>query len=392
MNNKRIEEFLNEETENVVIFDTETTGINWYKTGRFISDLLPEDEKAEILACSDEVDRICEIAALNFGDKKEEVFFIEELCKPEVPVSPIAADTHGYQNFMLKDKPAFAELKQAKLFPKWNNEGKFLIAHNVEFDLRMLSYEGIDWDRTKVIDTLAIVRHLYGLDDVERHTLQYIRMLLRFDEKPWFQSAMVKLGLTEIKPHTALSDIFVLWLLYAFLAVEHNLTKEDMVRLTNIPAEEKGIAFGAFFDKGTPYLEVANSRYQNGKRKGCDYLQWALDNMGMAANREFAIKKALGQYHFNLAKKGSKSFSKDHLGFAMLYILEKEDVTAAVEFLEKPKGYGFMLAEKAMSVHGKRLSELPEPKIQEQKFQEDFAKRRSLIGLLNTRLEMLKDT
>jgi DNA polymerase III epsilon subunit-like protein len=390
MKNEEIANFLKNLTTNVVIFDTETTGINWYKTGRFVSGLLPEEEQEEIRSCSDEVDRICEIAALTFEEDGSSTF-IEELCKPPVPVHPIAADTHGYQNFMLKDKPPFHKLKQAYLFPQWNEEGKYLIAHNVEFDLRMLSYEGIDWDRTKVIDTLAVVRHLYGLDDIEKHTLQYIRMLLRFDEKPWFKSAMTKLGLKEIKPHTALSDIFVLWLLYAFLAVEHNLSKEDMVRMTNVPAEESGIGFGAFFEKGTPYLEVANSTYQGGKRKGCDYLQWALENMGMAANREYAIKKALALYHFDLAKKGMRSYRQEHVSFAMLYILEdKEDIKKAIEFLGKPEGYAFMLAEKAINVHNEKLKTLPDPKLQEQEFQEDFAKRRALIGLLKTRLELLK--
>jgi len=266
---------MNLDFKNIVFGDTETTGI-------------------------EKEDRIIENAFLLF-DGHGKPSFEEVLCKAEVPVKPAAAMTHGYREWELQDKPFFKDTdnwKRMKNFQK--NKNYVYVAHNAPFDIEMLKKDGISFPPNRVIDTLQVAKHLYKDDErVEMFKLQYFRELFEFDRQDFFKDAMKQLGLEEIKPHTALSDVFILWLFTAKLREDFNVSVEEMIRLSLTPVEEPYIKFGNIFaeEDQIPYSEVVKATYeQYGKVKhGHEYLHWAVNNMDyMPLEREFAIKKAMG--------------------------------------------------------------------------------------------------
>jgi len=292
--------------ENLVIHDTETTGVE------------PED-------------RIIESAYIYFNEKGK-LSFLEELNKAPVKIKPAAAMTHGYTNKMVEEKGPFEKTKGAKFLQKKSNDGKtFYIAHNAPFDLGMLKKEGIEWDPAFVIDTLRVSQHMYqDNEEVEMYKLQYFRYLFEFEDQPWFKDAMDIVGLDEIKPHTAMSDIFILWLFYA-----------KMVRLSQTPVEEKYLNFGNVFEKGTmTYEEVVHATYQQyGKVKnGYDYLDWAVNNMNMSADREFSIKKALAKGVLSGFIPNAQKFTS-YLYWGILFTFDSEEISKALVLLNQKESF-----------------------------------------------------
>jgi len=303
--------------QNLLIHDTETTGV------------APED-------------RIIESAYIYFAPRGK-LSYLEELNKAPIAIKPAAAMTHGYTNSMVEDLGPFEKTKGSKFLDKKSNDGKtFYIAHNSPFDLNMLQKEGINWDMTHVIDTLRIAQHLYqDLDEVEMYKLQYFRYLFEFDDKPYFKEAMDIVGLTEIKPHTAMSDIFVLWLFYAKIRSDFNLSNEQMVQLTSTPVIEKKLNFGNIFEKGTmSYDEVVRATYsQYGKTKrGFDYLDWAVENMGMSLDREYTIKKAMSEALIC----GDVDYKEKHqslLYWGIMYVFNNEQISLALAMLKQKDNF-----------------------------------------------------
>ncbi len=109
---------------------------------------------------------------------------------------------------------------------------------------------------------------------------------------------MKLLKIDEVRPHTALSDIFILWFLFDYLLSKGKLTFKDMVRLSQTPIAEPKIRFGGVFEKDSlTYDEVVVATYeQYGKiKKGYDYLMWADENMSFPLSRSFAVKSALAK-------------------------------------------------------------------------------------------------
>ena len=324
--------------ENLVIHDTETTGVE------------PED-------------RIIESAHIYFNGRGQ-LSFLEELNKGPVKIKPAAAMTHGYTNKMIEKEGPFNKTESFKFLKKKSNDKKtFYIAHNSPFDLGMLSKEGIEWDPAFVIDTLRVSQHMYqDNEEVEMYKLQYFRYLFEFDDQPWFKDAMDIVGLDEIKPHTAMSDIFILWLFYAKMQYDFGLTNEDMVRLSQTPVNEKYLKFGNVFEKGTlTYDEVVHARYQQyGKRKnGYDYLDWAVNNMNMSADREFSIKKALAFGILSGFIPNAQKFTS-YLYWGILFIFDSEEISKALIMLNQKESFREYLLNASINKFEKFKESLPE--------------------------------
>lgn len=267
----------------------------------------------------------------------------EELCNPKsVTIKPAAAMTHGYRNSDIKDKPEFSKIASANtLISLSEDKNCFYVAHNAPFDIGMLEKEGITWPKSNIIDTLKVSKHLYGdRDDIEMHKLQYFRYF--FDEFEELEPIyMKKFGIEKILPHTALSDILVLWIFTEKMLKDFNLSAEDMVRLTQTPVLERKLSFGKVFPKGKLLSEIVSETYiQYGKTKlGYEYLIWMLDDIkDMNPDLEYSIKYWLGQGI--LTKKiNSISSMEKYINWNILFTYNEEEQELALALLQKNKDF-----------------------------------------------------
>jgi len=307
------------ESVNLCIHDTETTGLHELdrETGQV--------KWAEII----------ESAQARVTGGGELLVYSEELCEPSIPISPMASVTHGYRMADVKGKPRFEEGPAAKLLREWEAAGDYYVAHNAPFDIGMLEVHGLKWSPDRVIDTLSVAKHLFP--EEERHSLQYFRYAWDMDDMPIFREKMEAMGLEEVRPHTALSDIFVLWVFLDLIREKFpDLGPDDLVFLSQKPAEERIVSFGSFYDQGLTYDEVVGLTYEQYGRtkKGYDYLDWAAMNMeNLSASREFSVKAALARGSLNGVIPKSSMAYKRYLVWGAISYFEGEQLEKAFTLL-----------------------------------------------------------
>lgn len=121
----------------LVVIDTETTGLT-------------------------PADRICQLALVKFDSSGVETF--SDYCNPHVPVNPFAYMVHGLSNSFLKKQK---DIKKTPTYKKLNEfiaEKCVFVFHNAPFDLRFLSYGGVNINNP-VVDTLKIIRQMKCFPD-----------------------------------------------------------------------------------------------------------------------------------------------------------------------------------------------------------------------------------
>lgn len=91
--------------------------------------------------------------------------------RPPVPISYEAMATHHITEAMVEDCPAFeGSEEQAELVDAFLHGG-VLVAHNAEYDARVLANEGIEVGHA--ICTLKLARHVFP--EYPSHALHYLR-------------------------------------------------------------------------------------------------------------------------------------------------------------------------------------------------------------------------
>lgn len=121
----------------LVVIDTETTGLT-------------------------PTDRICQLALVKFDSSGVETF--SDYCNPHVPVNPFAYMVHGLSDSFLKKQK---DIKKTPTYKKLNEfiaEKCVFVFHNAPFDLRFLSYDGVNINNP-VVDTLKIIRQMKCFPD-----------------------------------------------------------------------------------------------------------------------------------------------------------------------------------------------------------------------------------
>ena len=338
------------ELTNVTFSDTETTGLNlaYYYLLDEVVVSIPDGEKCEIV----------ELAGMTFSKDGKYEGFYEDICKPDILVGAIAASTHGYTNNMLKDAPKIEDTNSLKRIKEDVDSGKFIVFHNAPFDVKMFNIHGVSMG-DKVIDTLRVCKHLYkdgviGLEDAryykvlegeapEQHKLQYFRYLFEMDDQPYFKEAMKMAELTEVKPHTALSDVFILWLFTAKLMKDFDLTLEDMHALTQKPILEKEFKFGKH--KGKIISDVVNGTEVTpwGKEnKTYEYFAWASENMSLSVDMEYTFNYEMGRGIINGIVPFANIKGKNYKPFLYKAIREsfnEEEIEKALKLLGKDKRF-----------------------------------------------------
>ena len=173
----------------LIIFDTETTGLN-------------------------EEDRIIQIGAIisELGNPNYFEVAYNELCSSEIPIKIEAMSTHGIRQNDIKNKPSYNETKFKIRLDELNNNENYLIAHNLDFDLTMLKKEGFQ-NKYKLIDTLQCAKHLFEIGEeingykLPNHKLQTFRYMMFSHEEEDDEAR--KYGV-EIKAHDAIGDVIIL--------------------------------------------------------------------------------------------------------------------------------------------------------------------------------------
>ena len=132
----------------VIVFDTETTGMNDGPGGVHIGH------------------RVIEIGCIELINRRPSGRTYHVYLKPDRLVDPEAIAVHGITDEFLQDKPAFASIADEFIeFIK----GAELVAHNASFDINFLDHEfrllnkGLPDTKEicKITDTLAIAKKLF---------------------------------------------------------------------------------------------------------------------------------------------------------------------------------------------------------------------------------------
>jgi DNA polymerase-3 subunit epsilon/exodeoxyribonuclease X len=226
----------------VVIFDTETTGIE------------KEDRIIQVGAIIEDLD----------GNLIEKGVY-NELCSSAEPIKIEAMSVHGIRQDRLKGKLPFTKSAFFAKLNTLNTEANYLIAHNLDFDFDMLKKEGFE-NRMQRIDTLQCAKHLFEVGDevngykVPNHKLQSFRYMMFSQEEE--EAAARKYGV-EIRAHDAIGDVVILKLFFEQLkeraAAKFQLKNsgevmDKLVELTKLPVEVKVINFGKH--KGKTIAEI----------------------------------------------------------------------------------------------------------------------------------------
>lgn len=235
---------LDKALEEVLVFDTETTGIT-------------------------ETDDIIEFSG-NFTIDDENINFTTKL-KPASEITPIAASIHFITDEDVKDQPSFSEL--AETFEMLFTTQKYFVGHNVQFDRTMMVSSFFRYNNEVVpesllddkrwLDTYKLARKLYSQDmSVENLKLGYL----------WFRFGINKLTNKKIVPHCAEDDVFMCKEVLKYLISE-------CIRLGYVVDDENLMDnVIAYSHEPIEYLEMPWGKHKGTKISDLDisYINWLI--------------------------------------------------------------------------------------------------------------------
>lgn len=207
-------------------------------------------------------DKICSIGII--GAKDDEIATIYELVNEGKKIPPKASSINHITNEMISGKPALKESRAWSFLQEHNNENSTIIAHNVNFDLKMLQASGFVWTG-RVIDTLRATKHL--IPECEYFSLGFLRYELKLYKDENREAQKCSLGEMVFAPHNAISDALHVKLLYEYLREMKG--HEELVELSLKHVLLQKLDFGKYSGR---YIEEISM---------CDrgYLEWILSNV-----------------------------------------------------------------------------------------------------------------
>lgn len=216
----------------IIFFDTETTG-------------------------NGPTDRLCQLGVKERGVAEP---IVNALYKPTIPITFEAMAIHHITEKMVADKPHFTESPEyPRIKTLFEDKNTIAVAHNAQFDVGVLTKEGIV--PANVICTLKLARDLDESGVFSNYKLQYLRYRLDID----IENAVA---------HDAWSDVLVLERLFERLFARH-LTKAGgdevaalaaMQEISSRPSLMCTITFGKYMGKKVTDLA----------KEDASYLRWLL--------------------------------------------------------------------------------------------------------------------
>lgn len=213
----------------------------------------------------EDIDKICSIGLIAIdGDSLSPRGTLDlgyDLVNEGKKISPKASSINHITNEMLKDKPKLKDSKAYKFLQEHNNEETTIIAHNIKYDMNMLSLIGFKFNGKK-IDTLRCTKHL--IPECEQFSLQFLRYELKLYKK---ESEFAYTNSINIAAHNAISDSLHVKLLYEEL-LEY-APYEELLELSNKHVLIQKFEFGKYSGK---YIEEISMNDRA-------YLEWMLNNI-----------------------------------------------------------------------------------------------------------------
>lgn len=200
-------------------------------------------------------DRICQVAFRNIADGVE----MSEFFKPPIKITIEAMAVTHITEKMVENKPAFIGSPMYDYLKKKFDDGAILVAHNSEFDAKMLKNEGIEVKNQ--ICTMKVARHFDVNDEIPNYKMQFIRYYLGLE--------------IHADAHNAADDIKVLEAIYNHYAGK--ATVEEMLKITTTPFLLRKMTFGKH--KGVPCSKVPR-----------DYYRWLLQQDNITGDLLYTIK------------------------------------------------------------------------------------------------------
>ena len=187
---------------------------------------------------------VCEIASVDVVDGKI-CNPMSDLVNPCKPISFGAMAIHHIQQHEVENMPPIEEV-----IDKYRG-ATFLVAHNADFDKKMLPMLNEPW-----LCTLKLAKRIY---DTPKHSNQYLRYAL--DLQPELPEGLY--------PHRALYDVYCTAALLIKMMKDTGKSGAELLALQDEPLLVKDFTFGKY--RGKTVEEVA--KIDSG------YLRWMLGNM-----------------------------------------------------------------------------------------------------------------
>lgn len=185
--------------------------------------------------------------------------------KPIKPIQVEAMAVTHITNKMVADKPHFNESPLQKgLQSMFHDHGGILVAHNAEFDERMLNGGGV-FPKQRIC-TMKCARALDTKDQLPQYKLQYIRYAWDIE--------------IDANAHDAADDVRVLEAIFNKLS--KSITLDEMIKVTNEPFLLRKMLFGKY--KGERFDKVPK-----------DYLQWLRRQDNIAGDLLYTINYYLSK-------------------------------------------------------------------------------------------------
>lgn len=207
-------------------------------------------------------DRICSIGII--GVRDNEIVSIYELVNEGKKITSKASSINHITNEMIKDKPPLKDSRAWKFLHEHNNEDSTIVAHNVNFDIKMLYGAGFIW-HGKIIDTLRGTKHL--IPECEQFSLQFLRYELKLYQNEKKEAEVCFLEESNLSAHNALNDALCVKLLYDYL--REMKSHEELIALGSKNVLVEKFDFGKYSGR---YIEEI-SMIDRG------YLDWMLANI-----------------------------------------------------------------------------------------------------------------
>jgi len=208
----------------------------------------------------EDIDKVCSIGLIALDNNALHVEY--ELVNEGKKISSKASSINHITNEMLKDKVKLTNTKAYKFLEKHNNENTTIVAHNVKYDLKMLSMSGFKY-MGDVIDTLRCTKHL--IPECEQFSLQFLRYELKLYKLENQEASTC--NIQNLSAHNAISDALHVKLLYEYLL--DISTCRELVELSSKNVLIQKFEFGKYSGR---YIEEISM---------CDrsYLEWMLGNI-----------------------------------------------------------------------------------------------------------------
>jgi exodeoxyribonuclease X len=215
-------------------------------------------------------DQVIELAIVTVDAKARTIIsYGTHLIKPTVPISPGARAVHHITDAELESAPTLtalmlgrgmSELDAVKHLSQQTGvvtldqvyHGNAVVAHNAEFDLRMLAQSGMRLEGPHIC-TLRAARHIWP--EMESHSNQALRYALDLKIDPSWP-------LTMLPPHRALPDALVTAALLIRMLEMRSV--DELIGLTAAPVLQAKVRFGSH--RGKPWADM-----------DAGFLSWVLD-------------------------------------------------------------------------------------------------------------------